>query len=267
MGSTGGATADVEGVLCNANGPNVWYTFTLTEQSVVWADTADSDYDTAIYLTDSTGTPISNMCNDDCPCGFSSGSEVGALESCMAKRLSTGTYFISVGGFSASTTGNFTLNLQVLPQAGSFLWSQRLDGMGATPSVPLTGTSGQTASCGGSRTGNSGEDVRWFVSCGETATRAFSVCPEDGGSWERGMSDYDPVIYIRSGADGTETACNDDGSGSSCQAIGGGSNFGSRIPDHMAGRGVHGVYIDSRGSGGSGMSYSMAYDTPMLDFD
>lgn len=265
-GSTEGATADVDMVSCNANGPNVWYTFTLTDQSVVWVDTADSDYDTAIYLTDSTGAPVSEMCNDDCPCGLSTGSEVGALESCMAKRLSAGTYFISVGGYSVTATGNFTLHLQAIAEGDSYLYTQRLDGMGATPTTALIGDSGQIASCGGVATSNSGEDIRWFVSCGETAERTFSVCPEDGGSWERGMSEYDPVVYVRSGQDGMETACDDDDGSAACQPNGGGPRFGSRILGHTAGRGVHGVYIDSRGVGGSGMSYSLAYETPMIEF-
>ena len=264
-GSTEGATVDVPADLsCSANGPNIWYRVVLPTAGVLWIDTAGADYDTAIFVTTEAGTQSPSLCNDDCPCG--TGGDFSPLDSCAGRRVSAGTYYVSVGGYSVSAQGAFTLHVQFLPDVG-YLYSTRMNGIGTTADTLLLDTSEAIASCTGSFTDLSGEDQRWFASCGAGATHRFSLCQDDGGSWEGANASgerYDPVLYIRSARTGMEEACNDDGVGGNCEPTGGGPDFGSRIEGHQAGRGVHGVFIDSRGVGRGGMSYSMRYEVPTL---
>lgn len=267
VGSTTGATTDVPSVTCNAAGPNVWYEIELTERGVLWVDTAASDYDTAIFVTDSTGTPVSDMCNDDCGCRGRGDFE--PLESCVGKMLSAGTYYISVGGFGPSSSGDFLLHVQFLPDAiGAFTYTSRLEGTGVTRETNVLSASSASAQMCGSlaaqRTMNSGEDVRWFAACGDTRNVLLSVCQEDGGSWEgedSSMVRNDPVLYAFSAQTGAEIACNDDGgSAFSCQPDGGGPNFGSRLVGLNVPRGIGAVFVDNRNDGRL-MSYRLAYDT------
>lgn len=275
-GTTTGATRDGATISgCSANGPNVWYSVTIPSRGVLWVDTAAPvyEYDTAIFITDDTGTPVSvtggtstadGLCNDDCCDG--SGDFTDFRQSCAGGTLPAGTYNISVGGFTASSVGDFTLHVQFLPQTG-FLYSTRLDGVGTTTDTLLVGTSEAADMCAGGFSSRSGEDMRWFASCGERLP-LVSTCAADGGAFERENSGdlYDPVMYVVSAETGTQVACNDDGpSALNCTGVGGDSaGFGSRISDVMVNRGVHALFIDSRGLGGSGMNYSMRYDVPAI---
>jgi hypothetical protein len=274
-GTTTDATRDGPTISgCSANGPNVWYSVVLPSRGVLWVDTAGSMYDTAIFITDSAGTAISatggtntnpGLCNDDCGCPSGGGGFTSALQSCGGAALPAGTYNISVGGFSTASTGDFTLHVQFMPETG-FLYGSRLTGLGTTTDTLLVGTSEADDMCAGGFSSRSGEDMRWFASCGGTAMQTLSLCASDGGSYERanGTSDYDPVMYVWSGQSGAEVACNDDGPATlNCRGTGGDSaNFGSRLGDITVPRGVNAVFIDSRGLGGSGMNYQMRYDVP-----
>jgi hypothetical protein len=275
IGSNVDATRDGPTISgCAANGPNVWYRVTTPSRGVLWADTAGSMYDTAIFITNSSGSPVSvfggtttndGLCNDDC-CGAGRGDFTSGLQSCAGGSLAAGTYYISVGGFSTLSTGAFTLHVQFVPDTG-FLYGQRLTGVGTTTSTVLVGSSEAADMCAGGFSSRSGEDMRWFASCGEDV-ELLSLCRADGGTYERadGTSLYDPVMYVHSGASGTEIACNDDGPFSlNCVGTGGDSaNFGSRLSSASANRGINAVFIDSRGTGGSGMNYSMRYDIPTV---
>ncbi len=275
-GSNTGATRDGPTISgCSANGPNVWYSVTLPSRGVLWVDTAGAayEYDTAIFVTDDAGNAVSvtggtssapGLCNDDC-CD-ATGEFTDFRQSCAGGTLAAGTYYISVGGFLSTSVGDFTLHVQFLPDTG-FLYGSRLDGVGTTTDTVLIGTSESADMCAGGFSSRSGEDMRWFASCGERLPLA-STCAADGGDFERadGGDVYDPVMYVLSGETGTHIACNDDGPLlMNCAGTGGDSaNFGSRISDVMLNRGIHAVFIDSRGSGGSGMHYSLRYDvTPI----
>lgn len=272
VGSSDGATRDGPTISgCAANGPNVWYSVTLPTAGVLWVDTAGSDYDTAVFVTDDTGDAVistgstsenAGFCNDDC-CGGEG--DFGSLESCGGGALNAGTYFISVGGYIASSVGDFTLHVQFLPDTG-FLYRSRLDGVGTTTNTVLVGMSEANGTCSSSLP-VSGEDMRWFASCG-TATETFSTCAEDGGSYTRriGENNFDPIMYVHSGQTGMEVSCNDDGgAGLNCRGTDGDSaNFGARLGDITVPRGINAVFVDSRGSAGSGMRYSMSYDVPSV---
>ena len=262
VGSTVGAARDGATVPCGCTtGGNVWYRFTLASTAVVYLDTAGSSYDTSLWITDAAGTPIggqsgtgrpdAGVCNDDAGCTGLGG--FGLRDSQTWAYLSAGTYYVSVSGCS---TGAFALHLQQVPtSSASYFYATRLSGM-ATTSTVLVGTSAQTSICGGAA---SGEDARWFVTCGGQQ-QFFSLCSGDGGTFTRsnGTTSFDPSLYIRSAQSGAEVTCNDDG-GTACVGTGGDTaNYGSRLTNVVVPRGLHVLYVDER-VGGSGMSYTLAY--------
>ncbi len=263
-GTTAGATFDGSTVCfpTSSTSPNVWYRFTLTQREIVYADTAGSSYDTRLYFAYDTGTVMSATCNDDAAC--STGGFTSTTQSRIATDLWPGTYYVVVSGFGPSSRGAFTLHLQHIPVGyGSFFYSTALTGSGDAPGASTTtrlvGTSARTPTCGGGL-GPSGEDMRWFMTCGGTTASLFSVCPGDGGTWVRqsGSTQYDPVMYVYSGQTGTQVQCNDDGTGFMCAGTGGDtSNFGSRISAPMP-RGLNAVVVDERNNT-SGLSYRLHY--------
>ena len=256
MGSTVGASFDGP-TTCTTSAPNVWYRVTLATREVLYADTAGSAYDTRLYLVDSAGTVVANTCNDDAGC--SAGGFTSTLQSRFAAVVAAGTYYIAVSGFTTSSTGAFTLHVQHIPaNYGSFFYATAITGTSNVGSVLVSGGV-RTPTC---TLGPSGEDMRWFVTCGSTTVSLFSLCAADGGTYLRqsGTTYYDPVLYVYSGGTATQVQCNDDGpSGTNCQGTGGStSNYGSRISAAMP-RGVNAVLVDER-LHPNGMTYTMHYE-------
>jgi len=254
---------------CEANGPNVWYRFTLTERQPVWVDTAGSSFDTAVYLTDAAGVPLRGWCNDDCGCG-TTGEFSRSVESCAWGVLDPGTYHVSVGGFVATSTGEFTLHVQRLSRVGR-LFESRMVGDDYTGRERLEGASSTDGACY-SPAMSSGEDQYWFVGCGGTRDHLFSTCPADDSAFfydphwdiEHAGRVFDPVMYVRSAQSGAEAACNDDNVGVDCYDTSERMNHGARLDGASGGRGLNGVILDSR-TGGSGMRYRMRYVVPDID--
>ncbi|MEZ4394964.1 MAG: hypothetical protein R3A48_28135 [Polyangiales bacterium] len=249
-GNTTGATFD--GAAGCGTSPNVWYRVTLTGSEVLYADTAGSAYDTRLYLADATGALVANTCNDDAGC--STGGFTSPLQSRFAVVVPAGTYYIAVGGLGSTTVGAFTLNVQHIPvNYGSYFYPTPITGDN-TASTVLVGTSARSSTCGGSA---SGEDTRWFVTCG-AQTSLFSLCPRDNGTWTRtiGSTSYDPAMYVFSGATGAEATCNDDAT--TCAGTGGDTlSYGSRIETTMN-RGINMVVVDERVQP-NGMQYTLRY--------
>ncbi|MEZ4338460.1 MAG: pre-peptidase C-terminal domain-containing protein [Sandaracinaceae bacterium] len=268
-GTTVNAARDGLVADCEANGPNVWYRFTLTERQPVWVDTAGSSYDTAVFLTDATGMPLRGWCNDDCGCG-STGDFSRPTESCSWGVLDAGTYYVSVGGYVAGSSGAFTLHVQRLPRVGR-LFESRMVGDDYTGRERLEGTSSTDGTCY-SPAMSSGEDQYWFVSCGDAREQTFSVCPADDSAFffdphwdiEYDGRVFDPVMYSRAATDGAEVACNDDNVGVDCYDTSDRMNLGARLADVGAERGLNTVILDSR-TGGSGMRYRMRFVVPEID--
>ncbi len=268
-GTTVGATRDGQTVACICtSGGNVWYSFTLATAGAVYFDTAGSALDTSLFITDSTGTPVpgqaasgrpdAGLCNDDSGCTM--GDWTSSFQSRTFGYFTPGTYYLSVGGCGSNT---FVLHAQyVASTVGRFFYSTRLAG-DTTTSDFLLSTSITTGMCGGAA---SGEDVRWMATCGGGA-EFFSLCQSDGGTYSRTISttNYDPTMYVRSAQTGTELVCNDDGTtagGTNCQGTGGdASNYGSRINNVIATRGITSVFVDAL-SGASGMTYTLRYTVP-----
>lgn len=276
-GTTVGATHDGPTVPCTCtSGPNVWYRFTLPTDAAVYLDTSSPTpgLDTSLLLTDSTGAlvpaqpengqPNPGLCNDDSGCGGVAGwgSE---FQSRTWGFLRAGTYFVAVGGCG---TGSFTLRLQNIPiTEGSYFYRTRIAGESSDETF-LIGTNQHSGTCGGRI---SGEDVRWFVTCG--APQFFSLCEGDGGAYlsRRSTTEttrWDPVLYTHSGITGLESVCSDQGApGVDCRGRIG-TNLastvfdtvqgGARMNNVMATRGINAILVDERARG-SGMAYRLRY--------
>lgn len=260
-GSTLNATNDgpPSGVGCSS-GANVWYAFTLSQPEVLWIDTAGSGWDTSMYLVDSNGAVVPNFGNDDSTCTGGDWLDTRGYESRISGLLQAGTYRLSVGGCASE---NFVLHVQHLPQGLGSYYEGQLTGSGVA-STYLTGDSRLSSVCGGAP---SGEDVRWYTSCGAQSA-FFSMCMSDGGDYVRsnGSVSFDPVLYSWTGQSAAIGDCNDDGgSGFSCQGTGGDTaNYGSRLSVTTS-RGINGVVVDERSSGtpnGHGLDYELFYTVP-----
>ncbi len=288
MGTTVNATKDgpasgTECSGCDSSG-NVWYRVTLAQSGVLYVDTQGSTLDTKLFVTNNSGallTPGTGevWCQDDHhACGGVSG--WGTFDSRVYGYLAAGTYNISVGGCGTNT---FRLHVQFIPSnVAAYFYTEPLSGDDVTESTFLLPTSvTAAATCGGT---GSGEDARWFVTCGGQP-QTFSLCRSDytgfilfatRPEYERtsGSAYFDPVLYMRSAQTGMEVICNDDGGGmggTDCRgydssmgnSLVDGIEFGSRINGVVAPRGVNAVFIDSRT--GSGMHYRLlhrVHDTP-----
>jgi hypothetical protein len=279
-GTTAGATNDGPTVSCACtSGANVWYRFTLTTDSAVYIDTsstrATDTLDTSLFLTNAAGTPVpaqpengqsaAGLCNDDAGCGGVTGWS-SAFQSRTWGMLSTGTYYLAVGGCGQ---GTFTLKFQHIPVTeGSFFYRDRITG-DSSDTTFLIGTNRHSSHCGGTI---SGEDVRWFVTCGGVP-QFFSLCEGDGGGYLSRNNTmetrrWDPVLYLHSGITGLESACSDTGgAGVDCRGRVG-TNLesrtfdtvqgGARFPMAAASRGINAIVVDER-TRGSGMNYRLRY--------
>jgi hypothetical protein len=257
-GTTDGSNADGP-TDCGAV-PNVWYRFTLGLREVLYVDTAGSAFDTRLYLVNSAGAFVGGTCNDDAGC--STGGFTSTLQSRFAVVLAPGTYYLAMAGFSATSRGAFTLHIQHIPtNYGSVFFEGSIAGTATTALRVLGAGSLRTPVC---TIGPSGEDVRWFMTCGPgtpAVASTFSMCMADGATFVRASGGvyYDPAMYIYSGQSGTQVQCNDDG-GSAFNCIGTGGDsayFGSRISAPMP-RGINAVVVDERARP-NGLVYTMRH--------
>jgi hypothetical protein len=210
-GTTVGATFDGPTTCASSvgNSPNLWYRVTLAQREVLYADTAGSMFDTRLYLVDSAGAVVTGSCSDDGGCSV--GDFTSSLQSRFAVVVNAGTYFIAMGGYGPASTGAFTLHVQHMAATyGSTFVAAPITATGMASGTLGTGSL-RTPTCGGG-SGASGEEIRWFTTCGVTADSIFSLCSADGGTWSRaiGTTTYDPVMYVYSGRTGTQVQCNDD---------------------------------------------------------
>ncbi len=279
-GTTVGATRDGPMVTCACtSGGNVWYQFTLTTRSAVYIDTSSTrpadNLDTSLFLTNAAGVAVpaqpqngqsaAGLCNDDSGCGGVTGWG-STFQSRTWGVLDAGTYFVSVGGCGQ---GAFTLRFQHIPDTeGSFFYGTRITGESSDETF-LIGTNRHSSHCGGTI---SGEDVRWFITCGG-ARQFFSMCEGDGGGYlSRNNATetrrWDPVLYIHSGVTGIESSCSDTGAaGVDCRGRVGANlssatfdtvQGGARFSMASASRGINAILVDERNRG-SGMAYRLRW--------
>ncbi|MBI5537320.1 MAG: hypothetical protein HY898_31650 [Deltaproteobacteria bacterium] len=90
-------------------GGDVWYTFTLKEQSVVYLDTQDGgSWNTLLQIRAGNCSGATTACNNDA---------CASVRSQYAGVLAAGTYYVAVDGAAADQRGPFTLTAQFAPTA------------------------------------------------------------------------------------------------------------------------------------------------------
>ncbi|MFO0607475.1 MAG: MXAN_6577-like cysteine-rich protein [Polyangiales bacterium] len=235
-------TADTTGAMNNTTGPSdcnctsgrdVFYTFTLAQDEVVYADTFDGEtWDSSLILQDAMGNNLTpgagdTTCNDDA---------CATRRSQVSARLAAGRYFLVVSGCSQ---GAVTVRFQHLVVGSG----------GATRvAAPVTGTQTVTGTLapGASRvnggcTSDGPENLYFFATCPSFASQTLHLTTCGGADW-------DTVLHQHSPSRTPVTVCNDDFCGLQ-------SSLDAPLP---AGAGLHGWYLDVYGSRAPG-AFTMRY--------
>ncbi len=213
------------------SGADVFFTFTLNEREMVYADTFGATWDTSLFFASSCTTPLTvstttgdSICNDDA---------CGSTQSQIMAVLNAGKYYLVVSGKSA---GAATVHLEHAP-VGRGPLSQMPSGT-STQSGTTTGL-GSMFHCMGAGAENS----YWWATCPSASAGTFTASACGGISW-------DSVLYIQVPRSNTEV-CNDDSCG--VQSV-----IGATIP---AGAGMQVFTVDGA-TGGSRGAYSIAVTRP-----
>ncbi len=231
---TTGARNDTAGTCGCTSGRDVFYTFTLTQEEVVYADTLDGQtWDSSLFLQNASGaniTPASGdftTCNDDA---------CGSLRSQLVARLVAGRYYLVLSGCSQ---GRATIRFQHLP-VGSGTVTRVIPSVGGSQTVTGTVAPG-TGRVNGGCSSSGPENMFFFSTCSAfTATRLhLSTC---------GATNFDTVLHQQSPARTPVSVCNDDFCGLQ-------SSIEPTVP---AGPGLHAWYVDTFGSRVPG-NYTLRY--------
>ena len=193
IGTTNGAGNHL-GSCAIAPGPDVWYTFTLAQRTLVYLDLLDGGaWDAVLNLREgSCRIPVSVACEDDA---------CGTLRPRFLGWLEPGTYYVLVDGRSPADFGTFSLRYQGLQAVDDCVTDALpLTADGRTTGATTGGTSHVTSSCA---TGlGSPDDLYYFAGC-PGADFTASTCDA--------ATDFDTALSLwRRGCD-TMVACNDDG--------------------------------------------------------
>ncbi len=224
---------------CGCTGGNdVFYTFTLAQPEIVYADTIGATWDTSLFIQNAAGTNLTDplltggaVCNDDGGLGCS----IGTL-SMIAARLPAGTYYLVLSGCGS---GVASIHFQHLP-VGNGAVRQLATTAG---SQTVTGTTSGTGLINGACCDGGPEDTFYWLTCPTAASTSFTASSCGGATWD---TDLDQ----RSAARTTGTvACNDD----ACAFQ---SSVTSTIP---AGAGIHTFYVDGCGAGAGAYSVNVIF--------
>jgi len=191
-------------VPCIASGVNtgrdVFFRFSLTRREFVYADSAGSGYDTALFFATATGTPLTTQTAGDQVCNDDSGTCLGGsgLFSRAYTVLAPGDYLLVVSGYG-SAAGAASIHFEHVP-AGSGTLAPLAAGMSTLSGVTSAATAGTltSATCGGAGP----ENAYWWVTCPGTGTSAALTAETCGAAA------FDTVVYLNTGSG--FTACNDD---------------------------------------------------------
>ncbi len=232
---TTGATHDAAGPCqCTSTGRDVFYTFTLTQEEIVYADTLDGEtWDSALFLQNAMGVNLPSTAGDFNAC---SDDACGSLRSQLVARLAPGQYYLVLSGCSQ---GRATIRFQHLPVGSGTV--TRVNPT-VTGSQTVTGTVAPgTGLVNGGCSSAGPENMFFFATCTSfTATRLhLTTC---------GATNYDSVLHQQSPARTPVAVCNDDFCGLQ-------SSLESTVP---AGPGLHAWYVDTFGTRAPG-NYTLRY--------
>jgi len=201
-GNTSAAADDSAGWCAfSSGGPDVYFTFTISERSDVFTSTFGSDFDTVLY--------IGSICGDDDIGCWDNHSGSITQSFLRISDLGPGTYFIAVDGKNTSESGRYVLDVYISPHDD---WA---DKCGRLVKLNSSGESGSTCgydddargTCNNTMPMGTPERVFFFVVPPSPVSRfvSFSTCNLD--------TDYDSLMYLRSVCNdpGSEIVCNDDG--------------------------------------------------------
>jgi hypothetical protein len=226
-------------------GKDVFYSFTLTQTEIVYADTVGAMWDTSLFLQSSTGANLLTpnltgglVCNDDHGLA-SNGCDTGS-QSQIAARLNAGTYYLVLSGCDA---GQATIHFQHLPVGNGSVTN-------IAPSTTTQTAMGTTAGTGvitdSACCSNGPENTYWWATCPGFVAAPFGASSCGGATW-------DTVLDQRSATRAMPDVCQDDLGTTTCNFQ---STLNSTIP---AGAGLHTLYVDGCNSSVSGNMPSGAY--------
>jgi hypothetical protein len=245
---TAGATADLAPPCQSSAGPDVFFSFTLTQRELVYADTMGDAthpgpaWDTILYLangctTAMTGAPTGQRyCSDD---ARSEGCAQDGDRSQVYAVLNPGTYYLVVSGF-AGATGRSWVHFEHMPVGnGNAVALTVTPGMSQTHRGTTAGT-GQiaTPTCGGA-----GPEVSyWWRTCTDGRRHMLSATTCDM------FTNFDTVLWLRNGdAAAAPDVCNDDNG--RCGVRRNSSEVSGVV---HAGTGLHVVTVDGFNAGSAG---------------
>jgi hypothetical protein len=218
---TTGASNHTTGACGCTMGRDVFYTFTLAREEVVYADTIDGQgWDSSLFLQDAMGTNVASSagfeaCSDDV---------CGGTRSQIVQRLAPGQYYLVLSGCGA---GRATIRFQHLPTGSGALERIRP----STTSQTITGSvaPGMGRVDGGCGSGGP-ENLYVFTTCGDFTASELHATTCGSAGW-------DTVLHEQSPGRAMTAVCNDDFCGVQ-------SSLEAMIP---AGAGLHGLYVDTYG--------------------
>jgi len=193
--TTVGAVANLAAPCATGPSADVFFTFTLTQRELVYADTFGAGWNTTLFFASSCTKAITTsttagdvLCSDDA-C-TSTQSQVVAL-------LAQGTYYLVVGGGE----GTGTLHVEHVPVGGNAPVAQLAKGA----STPTGTTSTQCSVCACEASG--GESAFWWKTCPADATGALTVSTCNGATFDTVLSLQIPQISADPTCNGDDETC------------------------------------------------------------
>jgi hypothetical protein len=215
-------------------GRDVFYTFTMPAEEVVYYDAFGSNFDTVIRVFQGACTAIGTnvACADD---ACSSTRSQGAID------LAAGTYCLVLDQFSSATTaGSATLHFLRGGRTGIAIAA----GNGSVSGTTAGKTSQSIAGC---ESNSAQGDVGYFFLTCPSTTYSVGANTCTGTAW-------DSIVYMRSGAATTaDVACSDDAAG--CGASGLDGKFTGAS---VSGADLQWLIVDGFGNTGNG-AYTLTY--------
>jgi hypothetical protein len=252
-GDTSTALHDLAPSCLSTTSPDLFYTFTLTQRELVYADTFGDamhpapTYDTVLFFASSctasmpaTAPTGMNYCNDDAS-GLGSECTSNGNRSQVAAVLEPGTYYLVLSGFGGQS-GTAWINFQHLPLGN--LPPRFVGPMSTTASYTFSGTtSGTGVLAPAAMCSASGPEVTfWWRHCSSFTRYNLTASTCNMGS------NFDTVLYYRNAYNPTDV-CNDD-LGSGCRVSGTLSTIYTGVFSGMAG--IHAVTVDGYATGSMG---------------
>ncbi len=254
-GITSGASHDIDPSCRATTSPDVFFSFTLTQPELVYADTLGDGstthtaptWDTVLFFANSctTSMPASGgpagtvYCNDD---ASTLGCSTDGNHSQIAAVLAPGTYYLVLSGYGGAS-GRAPINFQHLPVGNGTAVNLASMGIGSsytfTSTTSGTGTLAPSAACSAS-----GPEVTYWWRQSATCSGRFSLV----ASTCNAVTNYDTVVYYRN-ATSTTDVCNDDAGATSCPARSTASIASTTV---FGGAGINAVTVDGYASSSLG---------------